>query len=574
MQLGLVGLGRMGGNMRDRLRAAGHEVVGFDHKPEISDAEDAGRPGREAARRRARSGSWCRPASPRPRSTSSATHLSPGDIIIDGGNSRFSNDAAAGRAARPAGHRLRRRRRLRRHLGQRTRLRADGRRRRRARRPAHADLRGAQAGGRVRLRARRPGRRRALRQDGPQRHRVRPDARLRRGLRAARRLGAGDQRARRRSSPGARARSSSPGCSTCSTGRSTRTRTWPAIKRLRRRHRRGPLDGRRGDPAGGADERHRGVAVRPLRVPPGRLAGDEGGRRAAQPVRWPRRPQDADRCTSSRLELVDFRSYERVAVDLPAGASVLVGPNGVGKTNLVEALGYVATLDSHRVATDAPLVRAGAAAAVIRCAGRARRTRAAGRAGDRARQGQPGPAGPLAGPPRPRRARRAAAGAVRAGGPGAGPRRPGRAPALPRRPAGRPPAPVRRRAGRLRAGRQAAQRAAAHAPTWPARPAAPRGGDLSTLDVWDTHLAQHGAELLAGRLELVAALAPLVAKAYDAVAAGRGAAGIAYRSSVEIADRWPTGPTLETGAAGRAGRRPAVRESSAASPWSARTATT
>ncbi|GAB3966422.1 hypothetical protein GCM10027615_13730 [Plantactinospora veratri] len=69
-----------------------------------------------------------------------------------------------------------------------------------------------------------------------------------------------------------------------------------------------------------------------------------------------------------RLELVDFRSYERVGVDLEPGGNVLVGPNGVGKTNLVEALGYVATLDSHRVATDAPLVRAGAATAVLRCA--------------------------------------------------------------------------------------------------------------------------------------------------------------------------------------------------------------
>src|SRR5689334_24928453 len=69
-----------------------------------------------------------------------------------------------------------------------------------------------------------------------------------------------------------------------------------------------------------------------------------------------------------RVELTDFRSYERVAVDLDPGVSVLVGPNGMGKTNLVEALGYVATLDSHRVATDAPLVRAGAGAAVIRCA--------------------------------------------------------------------------------------------------------------------------------------------------------------------------------------------------------------
>src|SRR5919199_2727545 len=68
-----------------------------------------------------------------------------------------------------------------------------------------------------------------------------------------------------------------------------------------------------------------------------------------------------------QLELVDFRSYPRVVVDFEPGASVFVGPNGVGKTNLVEALGYVATLDSHRVATDAPLVRAGAGSAVIRC---------------------------------------------------------------------------------------------------------------------------------------------------------------------------------------------------------------
>jgi len=62
----------------------------------------------------------------------------------------------------------------------------------------------------------------------------------------------------------------------------------------------------------------------------------------------------------SRLELVDFRSYPRAEVDFEPGVSVLVGPNGVGKTNLVEALGFIATLTSHRVALDAPLVRAGA----------------------------------------------------------------------------------------------------------------------------------------------------------------------------------------------------------------------
>ena len=56
MQLGLVGLGRMGGNMRERLRAAGHEVVGYDRNPEISDVARPGRAGRQAGRRRGSSG--------------------------------------------------------------------------------------------------------------------------------------------------------------------------------------------------------------------------------------------------------------------------------------------------------------------------------------------------------------------------------------------------------------------------------------------------------------------------------------------------------------------------------------
>lgn len=79
-----------------------------------------------------------------------------------------------------------------------------------------------------------------------------------------------------------------------------------------------------------------------------------------------------------RLELRDVRSYERVAIDLPAGASVLVGPNAQGKTNLLEAVYRVASGSSHRVAGDRPLVRAGAELGVIRCeletdAGRRRR---------------------------------------------------------------------------------------------------------------------------------------------------------------------------------------------------------
>ena len=68
------------------------------------------------------------------------------------------------------------------------------------------------------------------------------------------------------------------------------------------------------------------------------------------------------------LSLVDFRSYPTAELALEPGPTVLVGPNGQGKTNLVEAIGYVATLGSHRVATDAPLVRAGAARAVVRTA--------------------------------------------------------------------------------------------------------------------------------------------------------------------------------------------------------------
>ena len=132
--------------------------------------------------------------------------------------------------------------------------------------------------------------------------------------------------------------------------------------------------------------------------------------------------------------------------------------------------------------------------------GRARRPRAAGRAGDRAGQGQPGPGEPGAGAAGPRRARRAAHGAVRA-------RRTWRWSAATRPSAAGSsttcwsPAQPRFAGGprRLRPGAQAAQRAAGTAVPRPATVPA-RGATCRTLDVWDTHLAQHGAELLAGRL--------------------------------------------------------------------------
>jgi len=65
------------------------------------------------------------------------------------------------------------------------------------------------------------------------------------------------------------------------------------------------------------------------------------------------------------LHLVDFRTYASVDLDLPSGPIALVGANGMGKTNIVEAIGYLSTLASHRVASDAPLVRQGAALARI-----------------------------------------------------------------------------------------------------------------------------------------------------------------------------------------------------------------
>ncbi|HEY9353834.1 MAG TPA: AAA family ATPase, partial [Nocardioides sp.] len=70
----------------------------------------------------------------------------------------------------------------------------------------------------------------------------------------------------------------------------------------------------------------------------------------------------------SHLSLHDFRSYPSVEVPLEAGVTAFVGRNGQGKTNLVEAIDYLSRLQSHRVATDAPLVRAGAEQAVVRAA--------------------------------------------------------------------------------------------------------------------------------------------------------------------------------------------------------------
>lgn len=68
----------------------------------------------------------------------------------------------------------------------------------------------------------------------------------------------------------------------------------------------------------------------------------------------------------THLQLQDFRSYQAVGFALEPGVTVFVGANGQGKTNLLEAVEYVATLGSHRVATTAPLIRKGAEKALVR----------------------------------------------------------------------------------------------------------------------------------------------------------------------------------------------------------------
>ena len=231
------------------------------------------------------------------------------------------------------------------------------------------------------------------------------------------------------------------------------------------------------------------------------------------------------------LGLRDFRSWAHVDLELTPGRTVFVGPNGFGKTNLMEALWYCATLGSHRVATDGPLIRAGAERAVISAiaASDGRELAVdieivAGRA-NKARLNRSAVRSP-----------REVLGAVRAvlfapedlalvrGDPGerrryldelAGVRRP--AVAGIRADYDRV---VKQRTALLKSGSKL------------------RGdrGALETLDVWDGHLAAHGAALMAARLELVNQLAPEVEKAYQLLAPSSRPAAIAYRSSVEVAD--------------------------------------
>ena len=92
MQLGLVGLGKMGFNMRERLRGSGHEVVGYDPRPEVTDVPTLAA---LAAALEAPRVVWVMvPSGPITHDTilSLADELGEGDLVIDGGNSRFTED--------------------------------------------------------------------------------------------------------------------------------------------------------------------------------------------------------------------------------------------------------------------------------------------------------------------------------------------------------------------------------------------------------------------------------------------------------------------------------------------------
>ena len=67
------------------------------------------------------------------------------------------------------------------------------------------------------------------------------------------------------------------------------------------------------------------------------------------------------------LSLASFRNYESAEVALGPGVTLIMGPNGQGKTNLVEAIRYLSTLSSHRVSGYLPMIKAGANQAVVRC---------------------------------------------------------------------------------------------------------------------------------------------------------------------------------------------------------------
>jgi DNA replication and repair protein RecF len=239
----------------------------------------------------------------------------------------------------------------------------------------------------------------------------------------------------------------------------------------------------------------------------------------------------------AHLTLVDFRSYATAEVALEPGATAFIGRNGQGKTNLVEAIDYLSRLGSHRVASDAPLVRAGAERALVRASvvrdgrqamleieinpGKANRARVNRADLPRARElvglvrtviFAPDDLALVKGDPAGRRSVLDDLLVMRA------PRLAG----------------VRADYERILKQRNSLLKTAGAA----RRGSTSQESALSTLGVWDSHLARTGAELLAERLRLVAELRPYVGHAYATVARGASSddAGLDYQPSLEIGE--------------------------------------
>jgi DNA replication and repair protein RecF len=250
----------------------------------------------------------------------------------------------------------------------------------------------------------------------------------------------------------------------------------------------------------------------------------------------------------SRLSLTDFRSYEEADLALEPGVTTFTGFNGQGKTNLVEAAGYLATFGSHRVATDAPLIRQGAERAILRAvvvsagreslleievnAGRANRVRLNRAPAPRPREVlgvlrcvlfAPEDISVVKGDPDQRRrylddllvAMRPRYAGVRADYERV----------------------LRQRTALLKSAK--------------VRGAVPAGA----LEVWDDHLVTAGAQLIAGRLRLVGELRDLVARSYSAVSGTERDTSLRYRMSAAatVRSEYDDGPGARPGPGSAAG---------------------
>ncbi|AKT50850.1 DNA replication/repair protein RecF [Arsenicicoccus sp. oral taxon 190] len=244
------------------------------------------------------------------------------------------------------------------------------------------------------------------------------------------------------------------------------------------------------------------------------------------------------------LSLGDFRSYHTAELPLGPGVTTFEGLNGQGKTNLVEAIGYLATLGSHRVAQDAPLVRFGAEQAIVRgvvvrdgretlveleiSPGRANRAKLNRSPLTRTREVlgslrtvlfAPEDLALVKGDPSERR-RFLDDLLVQRQPRWAGVRADYDKVVKQRNALLKSAAPVLRRRGRRR-------------PAYDRPPEAEdRSSALHTLDVWDQHLSQVGASLLYARLRLLRDLGPYLTTAYDEVSAGASDARATYRCSL------------------------------------------